>query len=582
MAGPLVSRWILIAFIAMALFAVPVQALQVEQTLWGFDGHVVPDRFNPLSVLVSNPGNLAFDGTLTLSPEVGGTGAHGASYVQPIFLAPHTSRWVQFYVQTGGGGGRYGLSWGRGAHDSYDLEEHASNGPPARVWLRDLENPFTAGGSLKSFPDQLFPTSAPAAEGLDAVVLDHVPNWESARREAFLDWVKLGGTVHLLPGADGSLPVFGEDLRELDTKDAVARIGAGRIVHHAVAPREMSAKYLAEHGYPARIVENTKNPSIYDLEGTLFRDLSSLTRPKVNWVFIDLLMVAYVAVIGPIHNYYRRRLDYRISILVFLGCVALFGVALGISGRRGYGESQTVHSLAIARSLGGGRADVTQWVTAFATSGDRYVLTHRAPANLYAPDRWAEVDSGLFFNGKDGRVLLDIPLYSARAFMHRAIMTGDDTSVTVEKWEINGSPVDQLRLRVGSGFPQHPSSIQAVFRGSIYKLVLREGLLELDHQGGKLLADYFAHDKLSPAAYSNISVTNAPQTADGLRELMPVLAARALHYPGVFPNSISAPKNSADLQLLIVAPAPPSFQLQGKGFAHEDGCVLYVQDVYKP
>ena len=579
MAGPLVSRWMLIAL--MALFAVRVHALQVEQTLWGFDGHVVPDRFNPLSVLVSNPGNLAFDGMLTLSPEVGGPGAHGASYVQPIFLAPHTSRWVQFSVQTGGGGGRYGLSWGRGANDSYDLEERASNGPPACIWLRDLENPFTAGGSLKSFPDQLFPTSAPAAEGLDAVVLDHVPNWEPARREAFLDWVKLGGTVHLLPGADGALPVFGDDLRELDTKDDVIRLGAGRVVHHAITAREMSEKYLTEHGYPARIVENTKNPSIYDLEGTLFRDLSSLTRPKVNWWFIDLLMIAYVAVIGPVHNYYRRRLDYRVSILVFLGCVLVFGVALGITGRRGYGESQTVHSMAIARARGGGRADVTQWVTAFATAGDRYVLTHRAPANLYAPDRWAEVGSGLFFNGKDGHMLLDIPLYSARAFIHRAIMTGDNTSVTVEQWEGDGTLKD-LRLRTGPGFPQHPGTIQAVFHDNIYQLALRKGVLELKRELPQPLANYLAHDKLNQAAYANISVTNASQTGESLGQLMPALAARALHYPGVFPNSISAPKNSADLQLLIAAPAPPSFQLQGKGFAHEDGWVLYVQDVYKP
>jgi hypothetical protein len=347
----------------------------------------------------------------------------------------------------------------------------------------------------------------------------------------------------------------------------------------------MSEKYLAGDGYPARIIENTRNPSIYDLESTLFRDLSSLTRPNVNWIFIDLLMIAYVAAIGPVHNYFRRRLEYRVSILVFLGCVAVFGVALGITGRRGYGETQTVHSLAIARSLGGGRADVTQWVTAFATSGDRYALTHRAPANLYAPDRWAEVGSGLFFNGKEGHMLLDIPLYSARAFIHRAIMTGDDTSVTVEQWVDDGIPngkLKDLRLRTGAGFPQHAHTLQAVFRDNIYELALRDGVLELKRQMPQTLANYFAHDKLNAASNSNISITHAPQTANSLGTLMPALAARALHYPGVFPNSISAPKSSADLQLLITAPAPPSFQLQGKGFAREDGWVLYVQDVYKP
>ena len=580
MAGTFVSRWMLIAMVA--LFAVPLHALEVEQTLWGFDGRTVPDRFNPLSVLVTNSGNLAFDGALTLSSEEGGPGARGAQYVQPIFLAPHTSRWVQFYVQTGNSVGRYGLHWGRGAKEWTEVDESVRSGPPACVWLRDLDNPLTAGASLKSFPDQLFPTTAAGAEGLDAVVLDHLPNWEPARREAFRDWVKLGGTVHLLPGADGTLPIFGGDMRELDGKEEVTAVGAGRVVHHATSAREMSEKYLAAHGYPARTLENTKTPIVYDLQGSFFRDLSSLTRPKVSWSLINILMIAYVAVIGPIHNYYRRRLDYRISILVFLGCVVVFGVALGITGRRGYGESQTVHSLSVARSFGGGRVDVTQWISAFATSGDRYMLTHRAPANLYATDRLAEMGSGFIFNGKDGHMLLDIPLYSARAFLHRAIMTADDTSVTVEKWESNAGAMHDLRLRVGPGFPKGPGPMYAIFGGKLYEMALHNGVLAWNHQAAKALADYFSREKLGTMNYRNLTNADISKGGDVLRELSPLLAARALNVPGVFPISISAPGHVADLQLLIAAPAPPSLELQGKGFGHEDGWVLYVQDVYKP
>ncbi|MEI9896555.1 MAG: hypothetical protein WDN28_22515 [Chthoniobacter sp.] len=106
-------------------------------------------------------------------------------------------------------------------------------------------------------------------------------------------------------------------------------------------------------------------------------------------------------------------------------------------------------------------------ISAFATAGDRYTLTiaHRrisTPA-IVLPRR----GSGLIFNGKDGSMLLDIPLYSARAFTHRAIMMGDDTSVTVEQWGDNvGSsnfPRD-LRLRTAPGFPQHTKGIQAVYR----------------------------------------------------------------------------------------------------------------------
>lgn len=565
----------------VVLWAASAQALEVQQTLWGFDGRVVPDRFNPLSVLVSNPSNLAFDGALTLLPESTAPGGSGASYVQAVFLAPRTSRWVQFYVQTGGVVGRYSLRWGRGTKDTYDFDEVVNTGAPPCVWLRDLESPFAAGGTLKSFPDQLFPTSAMGAEGLDAVVLDHVPNWEPARREAFLDWVRLGGTVHLLPGADGALPVFGEGLKELDTKDEVTRLGAGRVVHHAVSAREVSVRYLADHGFPGRTIETAKSPAIYDMDGTFFRDLSSLTRPKVTWPLINFLMIAYVVVIGPVHNYYRRRMDYRVSILVFLGCVAVFGLALGITGRRGYNESQKVHSLGLARSLGGGRVDVTQWVSAFATSGDRYDLTHRAPVNLYAPDRFAEASSGLIFNGKDGHIIMDIPLYSARAFLHRALMTADDTSVAVENWKEETTILKELRLKVGPGFPKVTGEMRAVREGQIYELELRNGALELKG-GSQSLAAYFTADKLNAANYQNFAGGDNPLTADALRTLLPVLVARAIRQPGIFPTTVSAPKQHPDLQLLITAPAPASLQVQGKGFTREDGWVLYVQDVYKP
>lgn len=567
--------------VVLALLTASAQALEVQQTLWGFDGRVVPDRFNPISVLVSNPGNLAFDGALTLLPESGSPGGGGVNYVQPVFLAPRTSRWVQFYVQTGSSVGRYSLRWGRGAKDGFDFDETVNTGAPACVWLRDLDSPFIAGATLKSFPDLLFPTTAVGADGLDAVVLDHVPKWEAARREAFLDWVKLGGTVHLLPAADGSLPIFGEDLKELDSKEEVTRIGAGRVVHHTVSARDISAQYLAERGYPARTLEPTKTPIVYDMDSTFFRDLSSLTRPKVTWPLINFLMIAYVIIIGPIHNYYRRRLDYRVSIAAFLGCVAIFGLALGIAGRRGYGESQTVHSLGIARSLGGGKVDVTQWVSAFATSGDRYDLTHRASVNLYAPDRFAEAGSGLIFNGKDGHIVADVPLYSARSFLHRAIMMGDDTSVTVEKWSGGPTLLKELRLKVGPGFPKVTGDIRAIHGGQIYEIELRNGALELKVASQGLPA-YFSTDKLNSANYQNFSASDNPSTAEVLRLVQPVLAARAIRQPGIFPTTISAPKERADMQLLITAPAPPSMHLQGKGFAREDGWVLYVQDVYKP
>src|SRR5205823_661840 len=99
------------------------------------------------------------------------------------------------------------------------------------------------------------------------------------------------------------------------------------------------------------------------VEDALQQRLAGMTRPKISWWLINLLTLLYVALVGPLHYLARQRMDYRVSMLVFLGVAASFAGAFTVVGRRGYGESQTVHSLAIARSVGGARFDVTQWVS---------------------------------------------------------------------------------------------------------------------------------------------------------------------------------------------------------------------------
>ncbi len=557
------------------VLAAPLFALEVSETLWGFDGHIVPERFNPLSVLVSNPGGTAFDGELVLT---GAGGQRGPQYVQPVYLAPHTARWVQFHVLTSNSAGDYALRWGRGAKEFYDLERNHEAGPPACVWLRDADDPFAAPGAMKSFPDTLFPTTVVATDGLAAVVLDHAPRWEAARREAFLDWVKRGGTVHLAPMANGQYPVFSENLEPLHAGGEVTRIGLGRVVRHPISGRELTDKYLAEHGYPARTLATAQSPIVYDLDALLLRRLSALTRPAVSWSLIHLLTLAYIAAIGPLHYHFRHKLDYRISIAALLGVVALFATALGLIGRRGYGESQTVHSLTIARALGGGRHDVTQWVSAFATAGDIYTLSHAAPANLYATPAELEAANTRMLNGKDGRLLADIPLYSSRAFLHRAVMAGDDTAVVVEKKSAQ-SGLSGLRLRPGPGFPKQFAEVRLRSENLFYEMEMRNGALEVSNKPPVSFGVFFGRDKLQPLTYEGMLNR---QDHDQLTRLMPLLYARAVGAPEVFHQSIPAPLDRTQLELFIVAPMPLSFGLQGKGFNRETGSVLYVQDVLRP
>jgi hypothetical protein len=556
----------------------PLGALEIRQTIWGFDGHMVPGRFNPVSVLVDNSRPVTFDGQIVLAQTDGGL--RGTEHIQPIFLAPHTARWVQFQVFIGNNTGHYALDWGRSAKEHYEILDDIKIGPPACVWLRDATSPFASAGALKSFPEELFPTTVSATGALDAVVLDHMPRWEATRREAFLDWLKLGGTVHLLPAADGRYPIFTDGLEALNAEGNETQHGAGRVVRHQVGTREMSLNYLSDHGHPQPTLKQAQNPSVYDLESLFSQHLSSLTRPNVSWTTIHLLAIAYIAVIGPLHYHFRRRLDYRLSILAFLGIVALFGTLFALVGRRGYGESQTVNSLAIARALGNGRYDTMQWISAFATIGDLYTFTHDAPANLYGCVGF-DADSSHLLNGKDGRIQLDIPLYSSRNFVHRAVMTGDDTTVTVEQREGDPKDVRNLRLRTAPGFPKGFVEARLLAGDTFYELELRNGALEVSTKPTVSTSVYFAKDKFPPpVSQSRFAQDRDP---DAHRELVPLLAALALDAPDIFLQTvIEPPKRGATWKLCIVAPAPESFRLRGTGFDHERGWVLYVQDIIQP
>jgi hypothetical protein len=326
-------------------------------------------------------------------------------------------------------------------------------------------------------------------------------------------------------------------------------------------------------------LQKAQGPIVHDLESLFSQRLSSLTRPTVSWTVIHLLALAYIGVIGPLHYRYRRKLDYRVSILAFLVTVAIFGTLFAVVGRRGYGESQTVNSLTIARTLGGGRYDTMQWINAFATTGDLYTLTHDAPANLYGSIS-ADAGTSRILSGKDGRIQLDIPLYSSRTFLHRAVMTGADATVTVENPGA-GLTLSNLRLRTGPEFPKNFVEARLFADGSYYDLTLRDGVFQVTDKSPKTTSQNYWKETLAPYSYNNPYDQNRDK--DAHRQLMPLLAARTLAVTELFPQTVVPPANLPQpWKLCIVAPAPESFRLRGPGFERERGWVLYVQDIIQP
>lgn len=568
------------------LLGLNAEALEVRETRWGFDGRVVPGRMNPVSLLIANPGNNSFDGAVTLRETAGVGGHNGAPYVQPVFLSSRTERWVQFTVFINAGYEDFVAEWGRGARDRFQLLR-ASTGPPARVLLIDAANPFASGGAMKVFPDALFPTTVAATDGLDGVVLDYAPRWEIARREAFVDWVKLGGKVIVLPGTNGQFPQFTEQLAVLNISAESVRVGAGTVLRVTATRKEAGERLFTERGFPTPELKQATPPIVYNLEQTLFQRLAQLTRPNIPWWLINSLTALYILVVGPLHYYWARRIDYRLSIGAFVGCVGIFGFLFSVVGRRGYDEAQTVHSLSIARAIEAGRYDVTQWISAFATRGEIYPLTHRAAANLYAASS-NEAINGQILNGKDGRFIADIPQYSSRQFVHRAVMPGDDTSATVETLESGVEVLNTLTLKVGPGFPRNAFEIRARYRDHFYRMDLRGDQLTLANaERAQPVAAFLPQATVQQAMHSFNNFTvgegSAARTNGSLRATLPLLYLRAMDGRSYFSQVIERGPQPADqLQLFVFTKSPETFRLQGKGFGGETGYVLYVQEVSNP
>ncbi len=222
-----------IAAIAAILVACPgtCRAIDVSEVRWGFDGQVTQQHFVPLSVLITNPAAEAFDGVIELRESIGAGTPVGAPLAEEVYVAPHSSRWVQFYPFVKENFEEWKLQWGRGSGERADVTAPVfAEAKP--VLLVDADDFSTKGKGLRRFPENLFPPFVAATDGLKTAVLDHAPRWEEARRQAFYDWLFRGGRLDLFKGIDGNFPRFTAQLVELNTPAEHFRVGSGEVFRH--------------------------------------------------------------------------------------------------------------------------------------------------------------------------------------------------------------------------------------------------------------------------------------------------------------------------------------------------------------
>ncbi len=567
---PILVLWLFTASPVLA-------ALEVGKPVWGFNGTMVREMFNPVSVEIRNGGPKAFDGEIVLRGE-------SAPSAQQIFIAPGGSRVVQFFPYIQDSYIKFSLAWKDERESEVELDD-VKVGAPAVIILADLDGPSIRNAKMRVFPENLFPPTVAATGALAAVVLDHAPRWDPPRREAFVDWVRSGGMVHLVRGINDELPQFTEELAVLNSTSERTTLGDGIVLRHVARLADVSEDWLKTKGFPAPEIHTDGKGNLYDFDSSLFAKLSAVTRPNIAWGQIYLLTAIYIALIGPVFYLLRKR-DYRLLLLGFLLTVAGFAWIFTIVGRRGYGEKQIYHSIAIAHSLGGARWDVEQWIHAFATSGNTYRFQHPGGSHLYAAPSKNETVRGRITTGKDAHFDADIPLFSSRPFLHSGVLTGDDCSVEVEAWE-NVSAGDAglkiLRLKPGAGFPQKPLRVIAQSGNNFYTMELKQNAWTAN-QSSPIARSTFFSEEHNNFANSGHYGNDAPEAAGRhLREMAAMLIARFENAGEVFKNYIPRrPPAAAHIRLFIYTEVPAGFRLAGDQFQSGIGYVLYVQDISKP
>src|ERR1019366_7085276 len=268
----------------------------------------------------------------------------GAVYGTPCYLSPLMSRWLQFYVYIDNQYDQWRLEWGRNPDDHHDLEP-PKWGPPSQVILSASETTLSTVSAFKQFPEDLFPPTVAATSGLNSLLLDHAPHWEPAKRQAFLNWLRAGGKVHLLMGADGRYPEFSDELAMLNSSLERVRIGAGVVVRHAATARDIRIQDVQVGGVPMREFKPGDPVSLAQTADSFLGALAQLSQRQYNWGLIYLLAISYAVLAGPANLRAARKLaDYRLRIALLLATVAGFALLFDLVGHRGQGEANVIHS----------------------------------------------------------------------------------------------------------------------------------------------------------------------------------------------------------------------------------------------
>ena len=600
-------RFLLLFVVAGHLSAGFASAIDIDEVRWGFNGKVALNRFNVLSVLVRNSTPQPFEGEVALRKTLGGAGFVDARIVEPVSLAGNSSKWVQFYPYINGGWGNenWKLTFGRG--ETFDLPQPRI-AKYQRIIIDDMSGIGGRGGVLKSLPETLFPAFVSATDALQVVGLDREPRtWIPAQKEAFLEWIQLGGTAVLLHGSNGKFPEFSGPLAVLNSPLDDRRIGTGRVVKVGMQRAQFNADEARQlfAGLPKNILQSANekpedpidyvDPSMQAQLGqsnaygegvdpfsshSFLGQLKEMTKPEHNWLLLHFMFWVYIAMVFPgCYILGKRWSDFRVVYAGLLGTVTLFSILFSIVGQRGYGEATAVHTVAIARSLPDGGLDVAAWSNVFVTGGADYAIKHNGRGVMYSTCNDSEQVNGVIANGTDGAFIVDIPPFSNREFAMRIKLPSGAPKIKIEDVKREGGKLSELLVSIEGITPADTHFMNALYGDRFYGLNWVDGKLKLASDTGDA-ASMLRLQQMQNWSNNrfNYGYEKTTTPLERYNEMYTPLLSRTLNVSReTEARQVRLPADT--VRLFIYSKITPEFAVQNDKLSAQSGQVLFCLDV---
>lgn len=594
--------------------------IQIRETIWAFNGKIQPGQFNPLSILIDNGTSDAIDGQFLLQKSSGLISAAGTVYQQTAFIGPTGRRWIQFYPYVPED---FQTKWQLRLLDNQTGKmirlgqiQQSSAAPPnlkktraselvQAIVLLPRDSGAKVPSNLKRYPEEIFPPYVTATAALHSVFLDHSPDWEEPRQKAFMDWVRLGGNVHILKASNGQYPKFADLLTNLDQPLTRFNVGLGRVHKRDVRLRDLSesaAEKAIRNGitFDRRLQVGLTSEELEDIEDQqelinssptsldmhMFQQMQERTQPEHNWLLIFFLAIVYILLIFP--GCYllskNRQLHFLTTYAAVAGLSLVFSLIFLFIGQRGYGESTWLQTLAVAKVADNGDLAVQQWNTLFVTGGDQYQILAADSQALLTAGVTGDNTVARVVPGKAASTSVRIPPYSAQSLNSARYLKGDPWNLTIIEQQAQAEQLIRLTIQTDDSFlpVDNRNRFYAVSGNHIYTLKYDASNKRLNLFGSRRSVSDFCRVtsdfRFMGWGQRNQQIDPAKKDEIYLDETAPSMVHRSLLTDHVTaPSYLFVPPDR--IRLLALALLPKELDLQVSAEARHTGWILYTRDL---